>query len=176
MQEVQIRAAAPADRLCLAELLAGFRDELGRSRPGAEEIAAGCARLLEDAAVSISVAAAGPRAVGYALLRRHYSVWAEGEKAVLEDLFVVERARRRGVGRQLLEHAIAAAKQAGCRAMSLDANEGNEPANLLFRRSGFVCARAQRAGGRQVRHDLRLAHEAEPLVRWGEWLVDGGRW
>ena len=174
--EVTVRSATPGDQPLLVGLMAGFRDDLGRARPASAEIEAGLVRLVGDPAVNIVVATAGERALGYALQRRHFSLWSEGEKAVLEDLFVVASARRRGVGRRLVEASLVAARRAGCRTVSLDVNERNEPANRLLRRLGFACARSAGSGGRQVRHDLRLAPAAEPVVRWGEWLVDGGRW
>ena len=173
--DVIIRRARPADLGAVARLIAAFRDSLQRLGPDDREIERGLARLLGDRAVTVGLATAGPAAVGYALQRRHFSVWAQGDEALLEDLFVAEAARGRSVGRRLVEHAITEARTAGCRALSLDTNERNVAANTIYRKLGFSCERARWDGGRQIRHDLKL----EPLpqrdtgIHWGPWMV---RW
>jgi GNAT superfamily N-acetyltransferase len=53
------------------------------------------------------------------------SLWTSALEAELEDVFVVNEARRRGVGRRLVEFAIAHALARGCRAIGLNTNERN---------------------------------------------------
>lgn len=173
--DVTIRRARSADLVVVAPLIAAFRDTLRRLAPDDRAIERGLARVLADRAVTVGLAMAGCQAVGYTLQRRHFSVWAQGEEALLEDLFVAEAARGRQVGRRLAEHAITEARVAGCRAMSLDTNERNEAANAIYRRLGFSCERRRWDGGRQIRHDLQLEPlvQAETGIHWGPWMV---RW
>ena len=171
--DVIIRRARPADLRIVAPLIAAFRDSLQLLEPDDREIERGLGRLLRDGTVTLSLATAGAVAVGYALQRRHFSLWAQGDEALLEDLFVVEPARGRGVGRWLVEHVIGEARAAGSRAMSLDTNEGNAASNALYCSLGFSCERQRWAGGRQIRHDLKLepGPQADGGIRWGPWMV-----
>lgn len=168
-----VRCAGPRDLPAVTELVVAFRDSLGLERPTRGEIGRRLEHLLADPAVTIGVAAAGSAVVGYALQRRHYSLWQAGGAAVLEDLFVAAPARGRGLGRRLLEHAVGVARGAGCAALSLDTNERNEPAVALYEGFGFNNARTRWAGGRQIRYDLQLAEDrpVETGVRWGPWMV-----
>ncbi len=168
-----VRRAGPRDLPEVARLVVSFRDASRKERPTRGEIERRLERLLADPGVTIGLALAGPVALGYALQRRHYSLWVQGGEAVLEDLFVAAAARGRGVGRKLVEHAIDAACGAGCQALSLDTNERNTAANALYGSLGFTCERARWDGGRQVRHDLQLAVEqpVEAGIHWGPWMV-----
>ena len=76
-------------------------------------------------------------------------MWLIAREAFLEDLFVVAQARRGGVGRKLLELAIARSKERGCREINLDTNESNEVAIRLYDRLGFVSGSGS-AGGRPI--------------------------
>jgi GNAT superfamily N-acetyltransferase len=168
-----VRCAGPRDLPEIALLVVAFRNSLGKERPTRAEIERRLERLLRDSAVTIGVAAEGRALLGYALQRRCFSLWAGGGAAVLEDLFVLEPARRRGLGRRLAEHAIGEARAAGCAGLSLDTNERNAASTALYGRLGFTCARERWDGGRQIRYDLRLATEqpVETGIRWGPWMV-----
>lgn len=172
-QQVILRRAGLRDVNAVAQLVVAFRDALGKERPTRGEIERRLERLIGDPAVTVGLATAGAALLGYALQRRHVSLWVEGGEAVLEDLFVVESARGRGVGRRLVEHAIGAARVAGCQALSLDTNEHNAAANALYGGLGFTCARPRWDGGRQIRYDLRLIAEqpVASVVHWGPWMV-----
>jgi ribosomal protein S18 acetylase RimI-like enzyme len=50
---------------------------------------------------------------------------------------VEERARRGGLGAELVRAAIERARERGCRRMELDVNDANEPARRLYERMGF---------------------------------------
>ncbi|MFT3829580.1 MAG: GNAT family N-acetyltransferase [Opitutaceae bacterium] len=168
-----IRCAGPRDLPEIALLVVAFRNSLGNERPTRGEIERRLERLLRDPAVTIGVAAQGRALLGYALQRRCFSLWAGGGAAVLEDLFVLEPARGRGIGRQLAEHAIREARAAGCEGLSLDTNERNAASTVLYSSLGFTCERARWEGGRQVRYDLALAppQPVESGLRWGPWMV-----
>ena len=58
-------------------------------------------------------------------IRFRWSVWKTAEDCWLEDLYVREAARRGGLGRALVEAAVARAQARGCRRIELDVNEDN---------------------------------------------------
>ena len=60
-----------------------------------------------------------------------------GEKAWLEDLVVDETARGRGYAKQLLHHAIAAAKSLGAKSLYLTSRPERKAANALYKKVGF---------------------------------------
>ena len=168
-----VRRAGPRDLPGLIHLVAGFRDLLGRERPTRSEIARRLERLQADPTVTVGIAVTGTELLGYALQRRHFSLWAAGGAAVLEDVFVAETARRHGIGRRLVEHAIGEARSVGCTALSLDTNESDASSTALYAGLGFSCEGAGRTAGRQLRYDLRLADEP-PLdsgIHWGPWML-----
>ncbi len=171
--QVIVRRAGPRDGPAVAQLVVAFRDSLQKERPTRGEIERRLERLLVDPAVTVGLALAGPAPLGYALQRRHVSLWVQGGEAVLDDLFVAEPVRGRGIGKQLVEHAIGVARVAGCRALSLDTNERNAASNALYGGLGFTCERPRWDGGRQIRYDLQLIAEqpAESGIHWGPWMV-----
>jgi GNAT superfamily N-acetyltransferase len=88
------------------------------------------------------------------------TAWSTFRVAIVEDLFVIDSCRGRGVGHALVEAAIKEASALGCAAMSLDTNERNQASQAVYRRLGFTCERARWAGGRQIQYDLRLGDAA----------------
>ena len=97
--------------------------------------------------------------LGYMQLRYRHSMWTSVLEAELEDVFVVNGARRRGVGRRLVEFAIAHALDRGCRSIGLNTNERNIGSLALYRQCGFVTEHVRWEGGRQ----LWLVRTLEPV-------------
>lgn len=145
-----VRLATRADLPALTGLAAAFRDHLGQMAPAVEQLRASLRRLLADAATEFVLAEDGGAAVGYAQCRYRYSAWTGAPDVELEDVFVAPEARRNGVGRDLVEFALALARRRGCRLACLATNERNLPALALYGRFGFSPARARWAGGRQL--------------------------
>jgi GNAT superfamily N-acetyltransferase len=88
-------------------------------------------------------------APGYVQLRYRHSMWTSAPEAELEDVFVVGEARRRGVGRRLVEFAIAHALDRGCRSIGLNTNEHNIGALALYQQCDFVAEHVRWEGGLQ---------------------------
>src|SRR5262249_44433363 len=107
--------------------------------------------LLKDAGTEFFLACRpGGASLGYVQSRYRYSAWTSALTAELEDVFVISEVRRQGVGRQLVDFAIARAIARGCRTVGLNTNERNAPALALYRDLGFVAERAFWKGGRQL--------------------------
>lgn len=83
-------------------------------------------------AARVTVAEAAGEIVGYAVLL------AAADEAELANLAVVPETRGRGVGRRLLGAALAAATEAGARAVYLEVRASNTVAQHLYAASGFV--------------------------------------
>jgi GNAT superfamily N-acetyltransferase len=65
---------------------------------------------------------------GFALFFRTYSTWLGQPGIWLEDLFVAPEARRRGVGRALLQRLAAIAEERACGRLEWSVLEWNQPA------------------------------------------------
>jgi ribosomal-protein-alanine N-acetyltransferase len=68
--------------------------------------------------------------------------------------------RRAGIGRALLDHAIAAARAEGCTLATLEVRRGNLPAIWLYERAGFQTIHV-RAGYYQDNHEDALVMTRE---------------
>jgi ribosomal protein S18 acetylase RimI-like enzyme len=60
-----------------------------------------------------------------------------GVRSIIEDVIVDESARRQGVARALMLHAIELAQEAGAEGVSLTSNPRREEANRLYQSMGF---------------------------------------
>lgn len=74
--------------------------------------------------------------VGFALYFHNYSTFLGKPGLYLEDLFVRPEVRGRGVGRRLLGHLAAIAKERGCGRMEWFVLDWNEPAIRFYRSLG----------------------------------------
>jgi ribosomal protein S18 acetylase RimI-like enzyme len=60
-----------------------------------------------------------------------------GRKAWVEDVVVDEKARGRGVGKLLIEHAVSVAREHGAHSVDLTSRPSRAAANALYQRVGF---------------------------------------
>ena len=154
---LEIELAGGDDLESVRLLVAAFRDHLQASAPTDADLAAHLPQALRDASIDFACARLGGRAVGYTQTRYYRSVWASGLEALLEDLFVLPEFRGRAVGRALLRHALARARERGARLVGLTTNERNRTAQDLYRSEGL---RPQSAAiwpdGREIRWVVRL--------------------
>jgi GNAT superfamily N-acetyltransferase len=134
-----LHRAGPQDLDDVVRLLAAFRDCWGKDEPSAELIRRTASQLLEDPQADFLLAFDGAgEAVGVCQLRYRLSVWTGSEDCWLEDLFVTERARGGGYGRELVEGAFESARARGVRRIELDVNEQNESALRFYESLGFT--------------------------------------
>jgi GNAT superfamily N-acetyltransferase len=82
----------------------------------------------EDPPFECLIASLDGEPAGFALFFRTYSTWLGQPGIWLEDLFVAPEARRRGVGRALLQRLAAIAEERACGRLEWSVLEWNQPA------------------------------------------------
>src|SRR4051794_3536557 len=106
---MRLRAARPDD----AEQIAPLLGQLGFPA-GAEDVRRRLERLGEDLAAEVLVAHDGDRILGVASTATRHNLQRDAPTSRLTALVVDEPARRRGVGRALLEEVVTRAEREGC--------------------------------------------------------------
>ena len=146
---VIVRPVRAADLPAWTPLWDGYNAFYGRSGATAlpDEITRTTwARFLDDnEPVHALVAESGGELLGLAHYLFHRSTTAIGLNCYLQDLFTVEAARGRGVGRALIEAVYAQARQAGSPRVYWQTHQSNATAMRLYdqvaEHSGFVVYR-----------------------------------
>lgn len=132
-----IRRASVTDLPQLLEMMREFnRDEGIEWHPLRCELA--LRRLLEErelGVVGIAVSESG--AHGYFVVTWGYDLEFGGRDAWLTEIYVRDDARRRGIGRGLLDAAEAQARAGDARALHLTVRPDNTPARALYGRAGY---------------------------------------
>lgn len=106
-------------------------------------------RMLDPAIpVNAAIAWQGDQPVALVHWIFHYSTWSSGCSCYLQDLYVDERQRGAGIGRQMIEFVNAQAKAAGCAKVHWLTHETNTTAIGLYERV------AERPGFIQFRQTL----------------------
>ncbi|WP_246939008.1 GNAT family N-acetyltransferase [Bacillus pinisoli] len=77
------------------------------------------------------------RAVGFTQLYPMFSSVSMRKSLVLNDLYVIEDARRLGVGNALIDAAIQYGKEIGAKGVSLETGADNVNAQRLYEKIGF---------------------------------------
>ena len=88
--------------------------------------------LMRRHSASLLVAEQAGVLVGYAVM------WYAADEAELGDLSVLPEARRRGLGRWILQGAMREAGRRGAKQVFLEVRESNADARRLYEKAGFV--------------------------------------
>ena len=123
----------------VARLMIAFRDHIGLDWPSDNAFLAGVERLVDDRDTEFLLAAPDDDSppAGVTQLRFRWGIWRAGGDCLVEDVFVADDARGRGVARAMMELATERALARGCRRMELDTREANEAALALYHSLGF---------------------------------------
>ena len=138
MPELALGAATKKDLPRLVELLGVLFAQEADFVPDAGKQERALEAILGDAKIGrIYVARESGRVVG--MVSTLYTVsTAEGGKAAwLEDMVVDSACRGRGIGAELLAHAVVGAREAGCVRITLLSDEDNAQAHAVYAAEGF---------------------------------------
>jgi ribosomal protein S18 acetylase RimI-like enzyme len=138
IQDVAIRPAGPGDRDTLVELMTEFYAETATPFDPDRTVRA-FETLLGDASRGRAwILERYGSAAGYAVLAVGFSMEYGGRDAFLDDLFVREEHRGRGLGRAAMQAVLAECERRGVRALHLEVARDNTAAKELYRRFGFA--------------------------------------
>ncbi|HVX93338.1 MAG TPA: GNAT family N-acetyltransferase [Polyangia bacterium] len=134
---MNIRPAKPGDEHALFELISA----LARFEHLEHQLSGSPAELARDLfgprpAAEALLAEEGGRAVGYALFFTTYSTFLTRPGLWLEDLFVLESHRRRGIGKALLEETRRVAAERGAGRLEWSVLDWNANAITFYERFG----------------------------------------
>ncbi len=140
MSEVWVAQRHEADHV--SRLLLAFRDWFHSEEPSGESMAASVELLICDRATEYLLGSVekGAQPCGVCQLRFRHSVWTGRPDCWLEDLYVEEHARGRGLGAALVTFACERASARGAQRIELDTNEDNTGAIALYESLGFSSA------------------------------------
>jgi len=74
--------------------------------------------------------------VGYMIVLMTYSSFRALPTLYIEDLFILEEFRRRGIGKVLFDHAKSLAQKRGCGRIEWTVLDWNEPATKFYEKHG----------------------------------------
>ena len=80
-------------------------------------------------------------AVGYTALTFGFSLEVGGRDAFVDELFLIEAARGKGIGKRVMDFLKAEAYGLGIQALHLEVGRNNERAQRLYKAAGFQAYR-----------------------------------
>jgi ribosomal protein S18 acetylase RimI-like enzyme len=131
----EISFAEPSECDAVARLLDAFNREFGEPTPGPAALAKRMRRLLTDGDTVVLHGGEGPD--GIAVLRFRPSIWTDGLECYVAELYVIPGRRGQGLGRALMEAALAAARERGADYIDLNTSERDLAARKLYESLGF---------------------------------------
>jgi GNAT superfamily N-acetyltransferase len=139
MDSVLVRRASQADLDALLALYRELAGEKGTARPADRSDAeAVLAKILADPGRELVVAVVDGEPVGTADLLVVTNLTYGGRPwGIVENVVVAEAARRKGVGRALMQHLIALAREAGANKLQLLSGKQRTEAHELYRSVGM---------------------------------------
>ena len=138
-QEATIRLARLSDVPAMTALLRLLFAQEAEFAPDAAAQDKGLRAILDDPALGqLLVADDGQRILGMVNLLYSYSTALGARVALLEDMVLAEEARGSGLGKRLLEAAVAHCRTAGCKRITLLTDGDNARAHAFYQRCGFI--------------------------------------
>lgn len=131
-----MRRATAADAAEVARLLHEFSNEYDDFTPGIPALTERFEHVLAGDQVLALLGGDGPD--GLAIVQLYPSLYYEAPDAYLAELYVVPGRRGEGLGRALLEAAVAAAREAGAKYIHLGTSEDDVEARGLYESAGFT--------------------------------------
>lgn len=130
-----VRLATPEDAEAIGRLLDAFNREFGDPTPGPAALAERVAELLADGELTVLLADPGP--AGVVVLRFRPSLWTPALECHIAELYVAPDERGHGIGRALMDEALALARHRGADYVDLATSEEDVAARALYESLGF---------------------------------------
>ncbi|MEQ8267176.1 MAG: GNAT family N-acetyltransferase [Parvibaculum sp.] len=127
----------PADRALLEELVRDYYAFDGHDYDAAEQGPALDRICAGEKNARAFIIRAGGEAAGYLVLSLGFSVEYGGTDGFIDELHLVERFRGRGLGKDVMDFAERAAKEAGIRWLHLEVEIHNARARRLYDGRGY---------------------------------------
>ncbi len=122
----------------LAKLIHQLALEESADAAEPEEIEIIVSALLRTGSSDFLLATAGGEAIGCLQIAYRLSTWHASRYAYIEDVYLTQVARGRGVGTKMLDYALQRAESQGCDSIMLDVRRANSAAQRLYARLGFT--------------------------------------
>jgi diamine N-acetyltransferase len=135
--QISFRAAALADIDWLVEAMRefnaiddyGFNESIARPALG---------KFIADSSLGgLWLIEAEGKAVGYVVLTFGFSFEFHGRDAFVDELFIAEAYRSRGIGRQAMRFIEERCRESGVEALHLEVDRTNLIGQALYQKSGF---------------------------------------
>jgi diamine N-acetyltransferase len=133
----RFRQASAGDVDDIVGMMRGYYEQDGYAFVEAEARAAALMLISDSSLGRLWVTCDGDRVVGYVAVALGFSFEYRGREAFVDELFIAESHRGRGLGREALEVAEAYCREAGVNALHLEVERHREQALELYRRWGF---------------------------------------
>jgi GNAT superfamily N-acetyltransferase len=137
MQTCEVRRASLNDLELLLPLVRAYRVFYEQSPDDAGERRF-MAKHLRDRSSTVFFASLQERAVGFVQLFESWSTVRLAPILILEDLFVEEACRRKGIARELIDAALRFAREAGAAGVFLETAASNARAQQVYEREGWL--------------------------------------
>jgi ribosomal protein S18 acetylase RimI-like enzyme len=131
-----VRRATAEDAAAIGRLLHDFNVEYDEPTPSPSALADRLGELLARDDFAVLLAGDGPD--GLAVLRFRPSLWSTAEECYLAELYVVPDRRGNGLGRALMDRALALARDHGADYIDLGTSEDDTAARALYESLGFT--------------------------------------
>ena len=135
-QRPVLREARAEEATAIAELLRGIMADHEKTARPLATLRRAVEHVLAMPDAWFVVAALGDELIGVVQVNERYSTWDGGHYGYIEDFFVVEGYRGRGIGALMLTHIETLAAARRWVRLDLDVLADNE-ATRLYRRSGY---------------------------------------
>ena len=136
--EPTFRVADSSDADTLVEMMRDFNahERIAFDEP---EVRAALAQLFANASYGLAgLILLGGEVAGYVVITFGFSVEFRGRDALIDELFVKDEFRGRGLGSAALRFAEGVCRERGIRALHLEVDRGNTRAQSVYSRAGFA--------------------------------------
>lgn len=134
---MKLKHLGSQDLEALLPLITEYHAFEGVDMPAAARREAAAGLLADPALGSVWAIVEEEEWIGYIALTHGYSIEFRGRDAFIDEIYLREGHRGRGIGAEVLAAVKARARRAGIRALHLEVDRGNRAAQSLYDKLGF---------------------------------------